>query len=59
MRILVYLEIDGWIHPSFTKPEGFDVEAWVTQHQAFLLKLGVTGVEYEEVPDDFRLDHEE
>jgi len=60
MRILIYLVMGECVHPSFTKPEGFNVQGWVAQNDQLLKSYGITRVEYEEVPDaDFRLEHEE
>jgi len=62
MRIVVYAVFprkDGgeFIHASFTRPEGFDVDLWTAMSWKFLKSLGVKRIEFEEIDDDdFRLE---
>jgi hypothetical protein len=58
MRKLIYLVFHDSVRASFTRDESFDVNWWASRHNTMLWEIGVKGVEFEEVDDDFRLSWE-
>jgi hypothetical protein len=56
MRQIIYLTYGIQPVAAFTACEIFNVNTWAALHHEKLEKLGVTGIEFEEVDDDdFRL----
>ncbi len=59
MRKLIYLKFNGGtVHPSFTRFDYFNPDRWAAKHSTLLSEMGIFGIEWEYVPDDFYLDWE-
>ncbi len=55
MRYIIYLTYDESPVAAFTRPKNFCVDTWAALHRSRLDTMGVTRIDLEKVPDDFRL----